>query len=119
MSLTIVSKLSANGICKKAGVIEEKGECKLVYCEAGVDGPNILIALSTYDGFIYAKAVPEHAIPAHMWHCSDIYYTPYGLYMFARDEDELIEKIKSKLKLLKAQSRLAAERMSAIEEGGF
>ena len=108
-----------SSICRKSGVIEEKPNCILAFCETGRDGLNLVIAFSEAEGKVYAKAVPEQAIPAHMWHCSDVFYTPYGLYAYSDTLEGVVEKINAKLKLLEAQARLAYERLAATGEGGF
>ncbi|NOZ88294.1 MAG: hypothetical protein GXO15_00010 [Crenarchaeota archaeon] len=97
--------------CEKLVEVEETGECLLLYCKGG--SPPLLIALSRYDGWLYLKAVPEQLVPAYMWHCSDIFYNPYGQYAFARSVEELAERLKSKRRLLLAQLRLGLERRAA------
>jgi hypothetical protein len=111
--------LEAAGLCGRVGVLEEKPSCVLLYCEKVEDGAGFLVAFSSTDGYVYAKIAPEQAVPAHMWHCSDVYYTPYGLYAFANSVEEVVSKLKSKLGLLRAQARLAYERLAATGEGGF
>ncbi|ABM80233.1 hypothetical protein [Hyperthermus butylicus] len=108
--------LISSGLCSKAVAVEETSSCTLLFCESRV---NMLIAFSTYDDWVYIKAVPELAVQPHMWHCNEVYYTPYGLYAFAKSHRELIEKLKAKQHLLAAQHKLAIERLSAIEEAGF
>jgi hypothetical protein len=111
--------LDKSSLCERTGILEEKPSCILLYCEKSKDGASFLVAFSSFNGYIYAKIAPEQAIPAHMWHCNDVYYTPYGLYIFAKSAEEIVAKLSSKLKMLKAQAKLAYERLAATGEGGF
>ena len=98
------------GICSRVLLAEESPDCMLAYCQRR-EGPDLLVALAQAPtGHIYAKTAPEPLIPAHLWHCNNVFMTPYGLYSFAETPNELIEKIKAKQKLLKAQYRLAKQR---------
>ena len=108
--------LLSRAICSKAIAVESSGLCTLLFCESKI---NILIAFSTYNSWVYIKAVPELAVQPHMWHCNEVYYTPYGLYVFAKNLEELVEKLESKQHLLVAQYKLAIERLSAVEDAGF
>ncbi len=101
----------AGSVCSKVVEVERSGECLLLYCR---NDPNLVIAVAEHNGWIYIKAVPEQGLPAHMWHCDQVYYTPYGVYAFARRVEDVVEKLRSKLGLLKAIARLAEERAAAM-----
>ena len=107
--------LVSRGLCERVAAAEETGECILLYCKSS--RLPLLIAVSSYSGWVYAKAVPEQLVPAYMWHCSDIFYNPYGQYAFAKTVEELAEKLASKERLLRAQARLGLERKMATGMG--
>jgi len=103
--------LLKSGFCGKAVVAEEGGECVLYYCDRSLP---LLIAFSTYGNWVYAKLVAERLVRPYMWHCSDVFFNPYGLYVFARSLEELVEKFKAKEKLLVAQASLGVMRLAKI-----
>ena len=106
--------LEERGVCSKTVELERSGECLLLACRR--DGATILIAVAEHGGWVYAKLVPEEGLPGHMWHCDQVYYTPYGVYAFARSAEELVERVRGKLGLAQAIARLAAERAAAGAE---
>ncbi len=103
--------LLRSGFCEKAMVAEEGGECVLYYCDRSLP---LLIAFSTYRNWVYAKLVAERLVKPYMWHCSDVFFNPYGFYVFARSLEELVEKFKAKEKLLVAQTSLGVERLAKM-----
>ena len=103
--------LLRSGFCKKAMVAEEGSECVLYYCDRSLP---LLIAFSTYENWVYAKLVAERLVKPYMWHCSDVFFNPYGLYVFARSLEELVEKFRAKEKLLVAQTRLGVEKLTKM-----
>jgi hypothetical protein len=104
--------LTRLGVCQKLVEIERTGECRLLVCKRQTT--NLVIALASYSTWVYAKMVPEEGLPGHMWHCDQVFYTPYGLYAFAHTLDELARKIQEKTAMLEAIARLAAERAAAM-----
>ncbi len=106
------SMLKEHGICEKAATVEETAECRLVACESK---RLFLIAFSEYIDWVYAKIIPEYGLPLDKWHCGYVYYTPYGLYVFAKSLDELVRKIGAKMRLLNAIAKLAAERATLMQ----
>lgn len=101
------------GMCAKIGVVEEKPGCTLLYCDGG-DG--VLIAVFENGEWVYAKMVAEGSIKPYMWHCNELLYVPYGVYVFARGLEELVAKLAQRKRLVLAQLRLALERLADIEE---
>ena len=99
--------------CSKVGVVEEKPGCILLYCDGG-DG--ILVAVFEHNSWVYAKAVAEGSIKPYMWHCSELLYTPYGVYAFSKSLEELVKKLAAKKPLVLGQLRLALERLADVEE---
>ncbi len=73
-----------------------------------------LIAFSVADGWLYAKIALGDAVPARAWSCSNIFYTPYGLYAFATSLEGLVRKIAAKQPRLDAQAKLLEE---ALRQG--
>ena len=71
-----------------------------------------LIALGVHDGWVYAKIALGDAVPPRAWSCSNIFYTPYGLYAFATCLEELVEKIAAKQPRLAAQAKVLEEALS-------
>ncbi len=104
--------LQEKGVCSSTVELESSGECILYACRGG--GRVTLVVVSRHKDWVYAKAVPEEGLPAHMWHCDQVYYTPYGLYVFGKTVEEVAEKLSAKLKLLNAIAKLAAERAAAM-----
>lgn len=117
--MTLVSEaaeaLARAGVCAKATRVEETPECILVYCRGSGAG-DLLVAIAAHGDWLYAKAVPESLVKPYMWHCSDIFYNPYGLYSFERTADALAEKLRGKLPRLRAQERLAHHRLAGLAE---
>jgi len=77
-------------------------ECEVVVAEFKDD--IFLISLSKggmTDNYV-AKVVPSTKV--YSWGCVDIEYSPYGLYVVAEGEEELIKKIISKLSILRSRS---------------
>lgn len=109
----LAEELRKTGACSKIVEVESSGECSLLYCG---DEDGILIAVASYYDWVYAKMVAEGSLKPHMWHCSEVFYTPYGLYSFARDVGELARKIAGKKPVVYAQMRLALERLAEMEE---
>ncbi len=107
--------LTEAGLCDKVVEVERSGECRLLVCRRG--GSAVVVAVVGYGGWVYAKVVPEEGLPGHMWHCDQVFYTPYGVYAFARSPGELVEKVRAKMRLVEAVSRLAAERAAATGAG--
>ena len=101
------------GICEKVVELEHTSDCTLLVCKDGDTAT--LIALSSYKDWVYAKAVPQEAVSINYWSCNYIFYTPFGLYVFAKNEKDLVEKLKSKKKLLAAIAKLAIERTLTLE----
>jgi len=110
---SLVEELRKAGACGKAVEIESGSECSLIYCG---DGDGVLIAVASYYDWIYAKTVAEGSLKPHLWHCSEVFYTPYGLYSFAKSVKELVQKIAAKKPIVYAQMRLALERLAEMEE---
>jgi hypothetical protein len=109
----LVEELKKTGTCSKVVVVESSGGCSLIYC-GNEDG--ILIAVASYYDWVYAKAAAEGSLKPHMWHCSEVFYTPYGVYSFAKSVEELARKIAEKKPIVYAQMRLALERLAEMEE---
>ncbi|MET1102215.1 MAG: hypothetical protein ABWW69_07065 [Pyrodictiaceae archaeon] len=110
MSLTELKKiLEEKGVCRSLVEVERGGSCILYACKRG-DKPLVLIAVANHNDWVYARLVPELGAPPDYWHCNYIYYTPYGLYAFARSLEELVEKIAGKIRHVDAIGILAAER---------
>ncbi|KSW11385.1 hypothetical protein CF15_00525 [Pyrodictium occultum] len=109
----LADTLKKTGVCRKVVEVEESSECILLYCS---DEDGMLIAAASYYDWVYAKTVAEGAIKPHMWHCSDVFYTPYGLYSFSKNVEELARKIAEKKPLVYAQMRMALEKLAAVEE---
>lgn len=107
--------LVRRGVCAKATRVEEAPECTLVYCRGSGVG-DLLVAIAAHGDWLYAKTVPESLVKPYMWHCSDVFYNPYGLYSFERSVDALAEKIRGKLPRLRAQERLAHHRLAGLGE---
>jgi len=101
------------GLCTKVGVVEEKPGCVLLYCDGG-DG--VLVAVFEHGEWVYAKMVAEGSVKPYMWHCNELLYVPYGVYVFAKGLDELVEGLGRKKGLVLAQLRLALERLADVEE---
>ncbi|MET1128393.1 MAG: hypothetical protein ABWW70_03650 [Thermoproteota archaeon] len=111
----VLNTLTAKGVCRKLVVVEREGGCTLAYCDRKVP---VLVAVGEQGGWLHAKIIAEQLVKPHMWHCSDVLFTPYGLYAFAEDAEELAEKIQGKLQLARAQSLIAIDRLfSAGDEG--
>lgn len=104
------------GLCSKVVPVEETGECLLFYCRGAFGAFDLLVAVSWYRDWVYAKTVPEELVKPYMWHCSDVFYNPYGLYTFSRSLDGLVKGIASKERLMRAQLRLAKARLGLGEE---
>ncbi|RUM47361.1 MAG: hypothetical protein DSY37_02960 [Hyperthermus sp.] len=99
-----LKRLLRDGFCDKVVVVEESGSCSLVYCGGRLP---LLLALAKWNEWFYVKAVAEKIVAAHMWHCSDIFYNPYGVYVFRTGEDEVVDALREKEKYIVAQARLA------------
>ncbi|BEP18536.1 hypothetical protein PYJP_18880 [Pyrofollis japonicus] len=106
--------LREKGVCSKSGVVEESATCSLIYCDGG-DG--ILIAVFIEGEWVYAKIVAEGSVKPYMWHCNELLYTPYGLYVFTKNDImKLVERIKDKKQWVLGQLRLVLERLAEVEE---
>jgi len=111
---SVVELLKQKHFCDKASVEQKSSECTLIVCVKR--GNLYLISLSSYRDWLYARIVPEYGMPVGGWTCSQTYYTPYGLYVFSKSIDELVEKMKKKEKMLEAIARLAFEKTTLVEE---
>ncbi|AEM37929.1 hypothetical protein Pyrfu_0057 [Pyrolobus fumarii 1A] len=99
--------LTAKGVYEKVLVDNVTGECAVLVAKRGATLH--LIALSTHNDWVYAKIALSDAVPLRAWSCSNIFYTPYGLYAFAHTLDELADKIAGKQDRLEAQARILEE----------
>ncbi|RLG78149.1 MAG: hypothetical protein DRO12_00340 [Thermoprotei archaeon] len=52
--------------------------------------------IGSYKGF-YTKIVLLEHVPVSYWSCENLMYVPHGLYAFADDEKELVEKTLTKI----------------------
>ncbi len=80
-------------------LVEDQGSNSLftIYVE---DQPRYILCVSREsDEFFYGKVVDYDKISG--FSCIDIYYSPYGLYIFARNVNEFIEKFLEKIKVIK------------------
>ncbi|ABU81297.1 hypothetical protein [Ignicoccus hospitalis] len=80
---------------------EDLGDCVACYYKKGEELYTIVIkeGLKGY----FAKVVPFHKLPP-AFTCSSAFLVPYGLYAFAEDLDELADKVKEKLELVRTSS---------------
>ncbi len=99
--------LTSKRVYEKVSVYEAGGECTLLTARRG--DTLHLIAVARHDDWIYAKVAPADALQGASWSCSNLYYTPYGLYSFAHSVEELAEKIAAKQARLRAQERILEE----------
>ena len=106
-AVRLAELLTGLGVYDKVTVYESSAECVLLTARRG----NTLhrMALARHEDWIYAKVAPADALQAASWSCSNLYYTPYGLYAFARSVEELAEKIAAKQARLRAQERILEE----------
>ncbi len=103
--------LRESGVYEKIVVESATGDCVLLVAKRGEDLH--LIALAAYGDWLYAKIAHSDALPTTAWTCSNVYYTPYGLYAFAKSLEELAEKIRGKQERLEAQRRLLEKALEA------
>jgi len=67
--------------------------------------PKYVLCLSTgMEGYVYGKLTLLEKTTT--LNCVDALYSPLGLYIFAENPLEFVEKLRSKLKLLHAQSSI-------------
>ncbi|MEM4694447.1 MAG: hypothetical protein QXD67_00710 [Ignisphaera sp.] len=76
---------------KKIYVIEERAKCILFL--ALYNDVQYLIAVINGDYSIYSKVVPADLLIETYWNCNYVLYTPQGLYVFAKNVEELVNKI--------------------------
>ncbi|MEM1541557.1 MAG: hypothetical protein QW101_01800 [Ignisphaera sp.] len=76
---------------KKVYVIEEGARCILFL--ALHNNAQYLITVINGDYSIYSKVVPADLLIETYWNCNYVLYTPQGLYAFAKNVEELINKI--------------------------
>lgn len=112
MAERLAKLLTDAGVYDKVSVYETSAEC--VMLTARKEDRLHLIALAEHDGWVYAKIAPADALPGASWSCNNVFYTPYGLYAFARSVEELAEKIAAKQARLRAQERILEE---ALRQG--
>ncbi len=98
------------GMCKRVTVVDEAPSCSLLACEYE-RGRLWLIAYAEYQGRPYVKVVPESCL-AGSWSCSNVFYTPYGVYVFATSLEELVRRIEEKKPRL-----VLAEKLAELQTG--
>ncbi|BAB65489.1 MULTISPECIES: hypothetical protein [Sulfurisphaera] len=74
----------------------KKEECDIYIIEKNDE--NYVIGIYRGNNTIYAKVT----LPFVRWDCESILYYPFGYFVFAEDENKLIEKIKIKMNELKS-----------------
>lgn len=74
----------------------KKEECDIYIVEKNDE--NYLIGIYKGSNTTYAKVTLSFA----KWDCESILYYPFGYFVFAEDENKLIEKIKIKIDELKS-----------------
>jgi len=72
-------------------------------------GREMLVAIMQGGHAVYAKIVPAESTPLQYWRCGYIEYIPMGLYTFAKDLNELANKLKHKM------NRIARAEIRGIE----
>jgi len=106
----LVSRLKDEGACRHAALIEEGVECSLIACR--INDSTILLAAVALPDKRYVKAVPEDCIPSTMWSCNALFYTPYGVYVYADTWHDVARRLKEKTERLMAQERICLEKTS-------
>ena len=86
-------------LCRKAIIYSETPTCTTIACKRKDKDDILLLAVSTYNNYIYAKMVPEK-LQQLEWNCSNIFHNPYGLYAFAENIRELVRKLVEKIRLV-------------------
>ncbi len=88
-----------SSICSKANIEDQSAECTVLSCV--VNNDIFLIAFASWQDKPYAKVVPLEALVGYSKTCVNVFYSPWGLYVFSEDLKNLIEKIKNKIRKLK------------------
>ncbi len=96
----IVSLLRNQGL--KASKPEDLGRCIESYVEYGSSIVRLIFFEPRYSDSIIVKLTTSA-----IGDCDESLYTPTGLYVLARDEQEAIENIMRKLRLVTIQSNTA------------
>lgn len=94
----LLRQLQEKKLCGKAVIYSETPTCTIVVCKRD-ENNMLLIAIATYNNYVYAKIVPEKAHQFE-WNCSNIFHNPCGLYAFAENIEELVRKFKEKIALV-------------------
>ena len=69
-------------------------------------GREVLVAIMQGGHAVYAKIVPAESTPLQYWKCRYIEYIPMGLYAFAKNLNELADKLRHKMdRIAKAEIR--------------
>jgi len=86
----------------KKCIIRSEYGCTVIIAEFQYDVILVTIASGSFGAKYVSKIVPSSKLRSVSWTCDEVKYSPYGLYVIALNDDELLSKIKEKVEKVKA-----------------